>query len=226
MFDYKTIIFRLILAAVLGALLGTEREINNRPAGLRTHALVSLGSALIMLVSIDGFSKLQLASIYQSSDPARLAAQVISGIGFLGAGTIIHNQRSIAGLTTAACLWVSAGIGLAVGVGYYTGAVVASLLSLIVLIALRRMEIMVTPPKERNMEIIIRKNSNLAIQILNMVKNKEGKVIHMAEIKDLENDEHRSMIKMRYQMRKLEGVINLISTLQEHPDVIEIRHSR
>ena len=76
------------------------------------------------------------------------------------------------------------------------------------------------------MEIIIRKNSNLAIQILNMVKNKEGKVIHMAEIKDLENDEHRSMIKMRYQMRKLEGVINLISTLQEHPDVIEIRHSR
>ncbi|ERJ82771.1 Mg2+ transporter-C family protein [Peptostreptococcaceae bacterium oral taxon 113 str. W5053] len=226
MFDYKTIIFRLILAAVLGALLGTEREINNRPAGLRTHALVSLGSALIMLVSIDGFSKLQLASIYQSSDPARLAAQVISGIGFLGAGTIIHNQRSIAGLTTAACLWVSAGIGLAVGVGYYTGAVVASLLSLIVLIALRRMEIMVTPPKERNMEIIIRKNSNLAIQILNIVKNKEGKVIHMAEIKDLENDEHRSMIKMRYQMRKLEGVINLISTLQEHPDVIEIRHSR
>lgn len=226
MFDYKTIIFRLILAAVLGALLGTEREINNRPAGLRTHALVSLGSALIMLVSIDGFSKLQLASIYQSSDPARLAAQVISGIGFLGAGTIIHNQRSIAGLTTAACLWVSAGIGLAVGVGYYTGAVVASLLSLIVLIALRRMEIMVTPPKERNMEIIIRKNSNLAIQILNIIKNKEGKVIHMAEIKDLENDEHRSMIKMRYQMRKLEGVINLISTLQEHPDVIEIRHSR
>ena len=226
MFDYKTIIFRLILAAVLGALLGTEREINNRPAGLRTHALVSLGSALIMLVSIDGFSKLQLASIYQSSDPARLAAQVISGIGFLGAGTIIHNQRSIAGLTTAACLWVSAGIGLAVGVGYYTGAVVASLLSLIVLIALRRMEIMVTPPKERNMEIIIHKNSNLAIQILNMVKNKEGKVIHMVEIKDLENDEHRSMIKMRYQMRKLEGVINLISTLQEHPDVIEIRHSR
>ncbi len=226
MFDYKTIIFRLILAAVLGALLGTEREINNRPAGLRTHALVSLGSALIMLVSIDGFSKLQLASIYQSSDPARLAAQVISGIGFLGAGTIIHNQRSIAGLTTAACLWVSAGIGLAVGVGYYTGAVVASLLSLIVLIALRRMEIMVTPPKERNMEIIIHKNSNLAIQILNMVKNKEGKVIHMVEIKDLENDEHRSMIKMRYQMRKLEGVIDLISTLQEHPDVIEIRHSR
>lgn len=226
MFDYKTIIFRLILAAVLGALLGTEREINNRPAGLRTHALVSLGSALIMLVSIDGFSKLQLASIYQSSDPARLAAQVISGIGFLGAGTIIHNQRSIAGLTTAACLWVSAGIGLAVGVGYYTGAVVASFLSLIVLIALRHMEIMVTPPKERNMEIIIHKNSNLAIQILNMVKNKEGKVIHMVEIKDLENDEHRSMIKMRYQMRKLEGVINLISTLQEHPDVIEIRHSR
>ena len=126
----------------------------------------------------------------------------------------------------AACLWVSAGIGLAVGVGYYTGAVVASLLSLIVLIALRRMEIMVTPSKERNMEIIIHKNSNLAIQILNIVKNKEGKVIHMVEIKDLENDEHRSMIKMRYQMRKLEGVIDLISTLQEHPDVIEIRHSR
>lgn len=105
------IIIRLVLSSVLGGLIGIEREVNNRPAGLRTHVLVTVGSALIMLISIDGFSNLP----NRLGDPARLAAQVVSGIGFLGAGTIMRTGNNINGLTTAASLWVSAGLGLAVG---------------------------------------------------------------------------------------------------------------
>ncbi|MGE5654419.1 MAG: MgtC/SapB family protein [Bacillota bacterium] len=112
---------RLILASVLGAVVGLEREAHNRPAGLRTHTLVSLGSALIMLVSVYGFNEQIMAG--RSSDPGRIAAQVVSGIGFLGAGTILRQGSTVKGLTTAASLWVVAGIGLAVGTGYYWGAI-------------------------------------------------------------------------------------------------------
>ncbi len=122
------IVLRLVVSAFFGGLIGMEREINNRPAGLRTHVLVSLGSCLIMMISMYGFSGI--------GDPARLAAQVVSGIGFLGAGTILNKGNAIRGLTTAASLWVCAGIGLAVGNGYYVGAIATSLIVLFTLISL------------------------------------------------------------------------------------------
>jgi len=106
-------ILRLSLAVVLGGSIGFEREVRNRPAGLRTHVLVTLGATLIMLISMYGF---------KGGDPARLAAQVVSGIGFLGAGTILRDDSGIRGLTTAASIWVCGGIGLALGNGYYGGA--------------------------------------------------------------------------------------------------------
>lgn len=127
------LILRIILSAVIGGSIGTEREVNNRPAGLRTHILVSVGSTLIMLVSIYGFDS-------SSGDPARLAAQVVSGIGFLGAGTIIRTGNDISGLTTAASLWVCAGIGLAIGSGYYLGGIITAAVVLISLIALGNVE--------------------------------------------------------------------------------------
>ena len=127
------IVKRLLLSAILGGLIGIEREVNNRPAGLRTHILVTLGSTLVMLVSIDGLSRVSGVS---SSDPYRLAAQVVSGIGFLGAGTIMRTGNSINGLTTAASLWVSAGIGLAIGTGYYLGGIVTATIVLITLMSL------------------------------------------------------------------------------------------
>lgn len=128
------IIKRLLLSAVLGGLIGVEREVNNRPAGLRTHILVTLGSTLVMLVSIDGLHS--VVNGISMSDPYRLAAQVVSGIGFLGAGTIMRTGNSINGLTTAASLWVSAGIGLAIGTGYYVGAIVTAAIVLITLMSL------------------------------------------------------------------------------------------
>ena len=99
---------RLLLAAALGSLIGYERERAGKPAGVRTHGMVSLGAALFTVVSIDGFG---------GADPARVAAQVVTGIGFLGAGAILHMRGSVHGLTTAASLWVTAAIGVSVGVG-------------------------------------------------------------------------------------------------------------
>ncbi|MBT9156785.1 MAG: hypothetical protein DDT37_01775 [Firmicutes bacterium] len=118
-----TMLSRLTLACVLGGAIGLQREGLNRPAGFRTHVLVALGSALIMLLSAYGFQEFG-----QPYDPARLAAQVVSGIGFLGAGTIMREGTSIRGLTTAASLWVVAGIGLASGAGFYLSAIVTTIL--------------------------------------------------------------------------------------------------
>ena len=129
------LVLRLVLSAVIGGLIGMEREANNRPAGLRTHILVTLGSTLIMLLSTQAFSYPQ-----GTGDPARLAAQVVSGIGFLGAGTILRNGNTIRGLTTAATIWVCGGLGLAIGVGYYTGALITAVIVLVSLTGLGRVE--------------------------------------------------------------------------------------
>lgn len=111
-------ILKLVLSGVLGALIGFERRSRSKQAGLRTHFVVAVGSALIMLVSKYGFQDfLQIPSV--SIDPSRIAAQVVSGVGFLGAGTIIVEHQFVRGLTTAAGLWATAGIGIAIGAGMY-----------------------------------------------------------------------------------------------------------
>jgi putative Mg2+ transporter-C (MgtC) family protein len=131
------IIIRLILSVVLGGLIGLERQLHRRAAGLRTHIMVSLGSCLIMLTSLYVFD------IYNNRvplDPTRLAAGVITGIGFLGAGAIIRDREGVKGLTTAASLWVVAGIGLAVGSGFYLGGIFTTVLALVALVLLRYIE--------------------------------------------------------------------------------------
>lgn len=115
-------IVRLTLATILGGIIGWEREHTNRPAGLRTHEVVCIGSTLCMILS--EFASQQYGDIV---DPTRIGAQVISGIGFLGAGTIIKEGFSVKGLTTAASLWCVSCIGLALGVGFYSGAIIATL---------------------------------------------------------------------------------------------------
>lgn len=131
----QVMLARLLLATLFGGLVGLEREIHGKMAGLRTHALVSLGSALIMLVSIDIYATYRgLAPV----DPSRIAAQVVSGIGFLGAGAIIRFPKGITGLTTAASLWVVAGIGLACGAGFFKPAFFTTILVLVVLVVFAR----------------------------------------------------------------------------------------
>lgn len=137
--DQLHVTIRLLLALFLGGLIGFEREVSSHAAGLRTHILVCVGSTLVMLLSMYGFSAF-VNEVNVRIDPSRLAAQVISGIGFLGAGTIMFNGRSITGLTTAASLWVVAGIGLAIGAGFYYPAVLACFIVLASLWILNKVE--------------------------------------------------------------------------------------
>lgn len=136
-FNIWTIIIRLFLAAILGGIIGLERGRQRRAAGLRTHILVCVGSALTVMV---GFFAREALGI-ELSDPLRVSAQVISGIGFLGAGTIMLKGRfQIVGLTTAAGLWVTAAIGLSAGIGFYEGAIAAFLISIFTVIVLNKLE--------------------------------------------------------------------------------------
>ena len=137
MLNDAEIIIRLVLSLILSGLIGLERQMHRRTAGLRTHILVSLGSCLIMLTS------LYIFAIYKNEvplDPARIAAGVITGIGFLGAGTIIREREGVKGLTTAASLWVVAGIGLATGCGFYKAALFTTILALLTLFFLKYIE--------------------------------------------------------------------------------------
>lgn len=139
MLSSAEIVLRLTLAAILGSLVGVERERLSWAAGLRTHMLVCVGSALVMVVSAFGFADV-LGGPHVVLDPSRVGAQVVSGIGFLGAGTIIFRREVIRGLTTAASLWTVAAIGLAVGCGLYLAAASTTILILVILAGLKPIE--------------------------------------------------------------------------------------
>ncbi len=168
------IIIKLVLAVLLGGIIGIEREHKHRPAGLRTHILVCVGACLTMMISsfmvADGLT----------TDVSRLGAQVISGIGFLGAGTILREGDRVRGLTTAATLWAIACVGLAIGIGYYAGAIAAALIMLIVL---RVLGIIM---RKRNGEglitihVIAENNTETVANILSVIH------IYCAEIKNID----------------------------------------
>ncbi|RTE06765.1 magnesium transporter MgtC [Paenibacillus whitsoniae] len=151
---YFDLTIRILMAAGLGGLVGLEREWSNHAAGLRTHILVCIGSTAIMLLSIYGFSEF-VTEPNVRTDPARLAAQVISGIGFLGAGTIMRTGATVSGLTTAASVWVVAAIGLCVGAGFFYCAVLATVMVLLSLFVLNKWEKLVMRNR-RTQEVVIK----------------------------------------------------------------------
>lgn len=124
--EYISFIGQMLLSATLGGIIGWQRERIGKAAGLRTYALVSLGSTLLTLISQYGFQN--------GTDPSRVAAQILTGIGFIGAGTIIHREGGVEGLTTAAGLWAVAAVGMAIGVGWYWQAIFTTLVMMIVLL--------------------------------------------------------------------------------------------
>lgn len=143
MIGWEQIIFRVIVGAMLGALVGLEREMRGQVAGFRTHTLVAMGATLFTLVSLYGFEPFfEEAGSGQpyTFDPSRVAAQIVVGIGFLGAGAIMRHGSSVKGITTAASLWVVAAMGLAVGAGFWVGALAVSLMLLVVLRGFRPLE--------------------------------------------------------------------------------------
>ena len=141
---------RLVLSCVLGGIIGYERQSRRKSAGLRTNVLVCLGSCLIMVMSVEMYQEVEGKT---NADPARLAAQVVSGIGFLGAGAIMKEGLSVTGLTTAACLWVVAGVGLAVGAGFYAGALISTALVFVTLGSLSRLDDWVDHEKTLSLNI-------------------------------------------------------------------------
>src|SRR3954453_14196999 len=133
------LLLRLGAAALLGSAIGLDRQRLDKAAGLRTHMLVSVGSALVMIVSAYGFDE-GLRASRGAPDPSRVAAQVVSGIGFLGAGTILRRNQAVHGLTTAASIWAVATVGLAAGGGLYMAATAATVLMLVILAAIKPLE--------------------------------------------------------------------------------------
>lgn len=145
--SYWDITVRLVLALLLGGAIGLERESMRRPAGFRTHILVCIGSTLIMMTSA-----YPLASNFPGRfDPGRIAAQVVSGIGFIGAGTILREGIAVRGLTTAASLWAVAGIGLAIGSGFYFAAILTASLAILTLLFLSKLEFIRLPARQERL---------------------------------------------------------------------------
>jgi putative Mg2+ transporter-C (MgtC) family protein len=134
MWDLLFIVLKLLLAIACGGLIGIERETLGKPAGSRTYALIALGSTLFTIISIQGFSQVPNAV------PGAMAAQIVTGIGFLGAGLIIFHKERLEGLTTAAALWAVAAVGIAIGIGWYWVSVITSLLIFLLLYIVRKIE--------------------------------------------------------------------------------------
>jgi putative Mg2+ transporter-C (MgtC) family protein len=172
-------VVRLAVAAGLGGAIGFERELREREAGLRTHILVCVGSALFTIVSAYGFEGF-LANGGQvvRADPTRIAAQIVTGIGFLGAGAIIRHGISVRGLTTAATLWVAAAIGIASGAGYYSGAVVGTVITIVTLGPLRIVGYRVFErlrPEERSVVVELKPGTRTA-ELLHALESRDAHV--------------------------------------------------
>jgi len=165
---------RLAFAVLLGGIIGLERGLKRRPAGMRTYMLVCLGSTLVMITNE------YMAMVFQSGDPARMGAQVISGIGFLGAGTIIITRdRQVRGLTTAAGLWASACMGLAIGVGFYTGAIIGTIFIFFVTTVMHRVDIELVR-RSRALDIYVEiTDSSHIYQFLDHLRENDIKVTYM-----------------------------------------------
>lgn len=207
---------RLFVAGAMGVLIGLEREYRAKEAGYRTHFLVALGSALMMIVSQYGFMDVLKTDLIRV-DPSRIAAQVVSGIGFIGAGTIILQKQIVRGLTTAAGIWATSGIGLAVGAGMYAIDIAATLL---VLLGLETLSYFFKSIGLRNMMIDFSTDDKEAIKRVSQVFNTRNYIVVSYEMKEVPLNGkicyHVSMVVKAKRMNE-EGLLLLF--LQDFPDI-------
>ena len=202
-------LIRLVVACLLGAAIGFERDIHGRAAGLRTNMLVSMGAALFMLVSVavaESFSG-GPESTGLRVDPSRIAAQIITGIGFLGAGAIIKEGFNVRGLTTAACLWVSAGVGMAAGAGFFEMAIVVTLIGLFTLVVVNRFEKVYAKDSYRTLEITVANDADIS-KLIDVVKRKHLKILFL----DFSRDYKTNRMVITFSIRLfLKGVTDKLS---------------
>jgi putative Mg2+ transporter-C (MgtC) family protein len=213
---------RLTVAAVLGGAVGIERELREREAGLRTHLLVAVGSCLFTLASAYGFNEFLVnGGNVVRADPTRIAAQIVTGIGFIGAGAIIRQGLSIRGLTTAAGLWVAAAIGMAVGAGYWAAALIGTGVVLVGLGPLRMAEGWVVRKRQREagtLEIDLRPDQPLA-PVLAVLEERRARVAR------IQLEEEESGRELRIEVRMPPGVSgrDLVEDLTRLDEVTAVR---
>jgi len=202
---------RLVLALILGGLIGLERESMGRPAGLRTHILVTTGSALVMLLSMYAF-----AGMEGRYDPGRMAAQVVSGIGFLGAGTILREGISVQGLTTAASLWAVAAIGLAVGSGFYYAAVLATALVALTLVFFYRIEWSRLSSRHKILTVIIQDTPGQLANVFVVLAKHKASVLNV----DLASEDGGdAKLNLKIELPPKASGIEIVTDLAETPGV-------
>jgi len=182
------ILVKLAVAAVLGGMIGLERDIHGRAAGLRTHIMVSMGSALFMIISLRLYEIYALAAANPALrvDPGRVAAQIVTGIGFLGAGAVLKSGVNIRGLTTAGCIWVSAGIGMASGLAYYMPAVITVVIALAVLVLLNKLEKVFYRDSYRTLKVRVHTRDNVVSDLIDRIKGSGVDVVNCEYTRDIE----------------------------------------
>jgi len=212
---YLAIAVRILVAVIIGGLIGLERGLKNRPAGLRTYMLVCVGACIVMLTNQ------YMVQVYGTGDPVRMGAQVVSGIGFLGAGTIIVTRRNqIKGLTTAAGLWSAAGVGLALGVGFYEAALIGGFAVFFVMTLLQRMD----NSMHRNakvLEVYVELRGGFSLgDFLREVRSRDIIVAHTQREFDNEPEDGVRAFITTMKLQKRQNHTEVIDDLQTIPGVV------
>ncbi|MEN6530072.1 MAG: MgtC/SapB family protein [Anaerolineaceae bacterium] len=214
------ILIRLGLAALLGMVVGYERERQNQPAGLRTHAILAIGSCLAMTVSIN--LSMQFESVGANGDPARIAAQVVSGIGFLGAGAILRYGTNVKGLTTATSLWTIAIVGLAVGAGHYFSAAGTTVALLFVLVLLNILEKRAIQTFQTvSISVTAHENPQLAEMLSNVFKSMKKTVLSLGIEANLPHQD--LTVTMVVKTRENDPLTDIRQAIEDIPGITHYR---
>lgn len=211
-----TFILRLSLATLLGAVIGFEREYHAKEAGVRTHLLVALGACLFMILSVYGFD-FMLERDHVSFDPSRIASQVVTGIGFIGAGTIILQKQMVRGLTTAAGLWVTAAIGLACGNGML---IIAAVTTVVVLVSLGLINVYLPyfSQKERHITFLV-EEYDVMTEILEKLRQEKITVLNYEMHKSSEENNGKMLVSLEIRMKRYDNVKGINSILKNFEKV-------
>jgi putative Mg2+ transporter-C (MgtC) family protein len=225
---YVNILVKLVLAAVLGSVVGHEREVHGRAAGLRTHLLVSLGAGVFMILS--PLMANETANTLRGGDAGRIAAQIVTGIGFLGAGAILKQGSSIKGLTTAASLWMAAAIGMSCGSGYFYIAGIATLITLFALVILPKFsKNMAKNPSRRNLIFTTDNIDNINSHIFDFFKKKHFDIVEYYSSINIEKEETKYIVyiagksedsNLPYDLHEYLGKLNIkLKKISEHDGI-------
>lgn len=218
--NFYTILIRILLSIIVGGIIGLERGIKSKSAGFRTYMLVCLGSAMVMMTNQF------IYETFDSGDPTRMGAQVVSGIGFLGAGTILVTHRNqIRGLTTAAGLWVAACLGLAVGIGFYTGAVLGGITVLFILTLLEKVKTLIEDRTRTVDCFIIFETATDFHNLLKHTENQKWKIIEIeSEHSDLQAAHY--IFEITFQLNHNNLMENFMEDLRAHKGILFVKKIR